>query len=479
MAVLYLIVCGARPAESTASHAADLIALGWDTCVIATPEGRRFFDAEHVQSLTGHPVRVSYKDPDAEDVLPPPDVLVLAPASFNTVNKLAAGISDTLALGLLNEALGAGLPIIAAPWAKAALRNHPAYPRSVAFLRDAGVALIEGLGKAGEVFPWREVLVALTQERIRLRFGHRERSRSIPERRSPSLIGWMDDEVVTHHPAWMDPETSWWAKANRAKEHLGHLSRLVEDLRASNPYSLTPETDEKPGWLAYRLRFSEPVVSPAINVAIGDVLHNLRTALESLAFEVAQISKGEPLTKVEERNSTFPICKRPDDFERFLRGKGRPQLNGEAQAALRSVQPFANLEQAHKLNVALDETFEEGWGYDHLHRLDILWNIDKHRRLTILGWWPDQIWWGSDGPSNRRIYPGDGTLANGSILFRMEGTDEGYGDEVGHKFSLVLKDDPAYSLAGPKEDVVALLTRWHEHVVFVIQRVFTSMGIEL
>lgn len=166
MAVLYLIVCGARPAESTASHAADLIALGWDTCVIATPEGRRFFDAEHVQSLTGHPVRVSYKDPDADDVLPPPDVMVLAPASFNTINKLAAGISDTLALGLLNEALGAGSPIIAAPWAKGALRNHPAFPRSIAFLRDANVALVESPGNAGVAFPWRDVLLTLARTAV-------------------------------------------------------------------------------------------------------------------------------------------------------------------------------------------------------------------------------------------------------------------------------------------------------------------------
>jgi flavoprotein len=35
---------------------------------------------------------------------------VVAPATFNTINKWAQGISDTLALGLLNEATGLGLP---------------------------------------------------------------------------------------------------------------------------------------------------------------------------------------------------------------------------------------------------------------------------------------------------------------------------------------------------------------------------------
>lgn len=43
-------------------------------------------------------------------MLPAPDALVVAPCTFNTANKLVAGISDTLALGLLNEAIGAEIP---------------------------------------------------------------------------------------------------------------------------------------------------------------------------------------------------------------------------------------------------------------------------------------------------------------------------------------------------------------------------------
>jgi phosphopantothenoylcysteine synthetase/decarboxylase len=163
VAVLYLVVCGARPAERTNNHVADLVAQGWDTCVIATPEGSRFFDANEAQAISGHPVRVAYKNPDADDVLPPPDVLVVAPASFNTVNKLAAGISDTLALGLLNEAIGQGLPIVIAPWAKSALRNHPAFPQSLDLLRRLGIRVMEGSGTVGEPFPWGEVLTQLGQ----------------------------------------------------------------------------------------------------------------------------------------------------------------------------------------------------------------------------------------------------------------------------------------------------------------------------
>jgi Flavoprotein len=67
---------------------------------------------------------------------------VVAPATFNTINKLAAGISDTLALRLLNETAGTGLPTIAVPFPNQMLARHPAFVTSIATLRLWGVRLI-------------------------------------------------------------------------------------------------------------------------------------------------------------------------------------------------------------------------------------------------------------------------------------------------------------------------------------------------
>jgi hypothetical protein len=64
----------------------------------------------------GVPVRSEYKDPDASDILPPANAMIAGGVSFNTINKWAAGISDTLALGLLSEAIGLGLPLVALPF---------------------------------------------------------------------------------------------------------------------------------------------------------------------------------------------------------------------------------------------------------------------------------------------------------------------------------------------------------------------------
>ena len=169
--VLYVIASGAAPARELPALISAL-AGDWDTCAITTPEGARFFDISRVAELTGHPVRTSFKDPDAPDVLPPADAFAAAPATFNTVNKWAAGISDTLALGLLNEAIGLGLPIVTVPWPNAALARHPAFGRSISTLRDCGVRVIfdpghlpddDNPGEAG--FPWGDLRAELARMR--------------------------------------------------------------------------------------------------------------------------------------------------------------------------------------------------------------------------------------------------------------------------------------------------------------------------
>ena len=164
--VLYVIACGGRPASDLPDFVAWAQAQGWDVCLIATPAGTKFIDSARLAEITGHPVRDGYKQPEDPDVLPfPPDAFVVAPATFNTINKWANGISDTLALGLLNEGLAAGQPIIAVPNPNQTLARHPAFLRSIAFLRENGVVIIfdpatyplpePNLGEASrELFPW-------------------------------------------------------------------------------------------------------------------------------------------------------------------------------------------------------------------------------------------------------------------------------------------------------------------------------------
>lgn len=165
--VLYVIACGGRPAGQLPAFVRFAQEREWDVCVIATPDGTKFFDVALLAELTSHPVRSQYKHPDEPDVLPPADALVVAPATFNTINKWAQGISDTLALGLLNEAVGLRLPMVAVPWPNVALARHPVFARSVAALREWGVSVVldrtrlPGASDSPAAFPWEELRAEL------------------------------------------------------------------------------------------------------------------------------------------------------------------------------------------------------------------------------------------------------------------------------------------------------------------------------
>jgi phosphopantothenoylcysteine synthetase/decarboxylase len=141
-------------------------------CVLTTPSGLRFADVAALEQVTGHPVRSQYKEPGEPDVLPPPDAVIVAPATVNTINKWAAGICDTLALGILVEAIGKRLPLVALPFTNRAHAAHPAFAENVAKLRSWGVTVLFGpdvypLHDPGtgsrylHLFPWSKAIEAI------------------------------------------------------------------------------------------------------------------------------------------------------------------------------------------------------------------------------------------------------------------------------------------------------------------------------
>lgn len=163
--VLHLVVCAAPPAQAIGELVELLQAKKWAVWVVATPRATDWVDSAAVAELTGRPVRDEHRAPDDPEPLPRADAIAVVPATFNTVNKWVAGISDTFALGLLNEAIGLRLPIVVAPYAKASLAAHPAYARSLQTLGEWGVTVLANeairVGSARDVFDWRPVVGAL------------------------------------------------------------------------------------------------------------------------------------------------------------------------------------------------------------------------------------------------------------------------------------------------------------------------------
>jgi phosphopantothenoylcysteine decarboxylase len=170
--VLYAIVCGSPPSHDIGILVGLAQAGGWEVCVVATPDALKFIDVPGLAVQTGHPVRWRYKNPGDPDVLPAPSAMIVAPATVNTINKWAAGIADTLALGLVVEGIGVGLPIIAMPYTNSAMAAHPMFEKNIERLRSWGVTMLYGddvikLHPPGtgdsrtEEFPWQLAVDAL------------------------------------------------------------------------------------------------------------------------------------------------------------------------------------------------------------------------------------------------------------------------------------------------------------------------------
>ena len=142
--VLYIIACASSSATLVPSFVQEAQAEGWLVCVITTPHGTQFVDKPLLETLTGYPVRSEYKHLGEPDVLPRADAIVVFPATFNTINKWALGISDTLAVGLLCEYTGLKKPIIAVPCFRTGggLDGHPAFFKSLDLLRSYGVDVL-------------------------------------------------------------------------------------------------------------------------------------------------------------------------------------------------------------------------------------------------------------------------------------------------------------------------------------------------
>ncbi|MFV0129828.1 flavoprotein [Streptomyces sp. HMX112] len=157
---LYVVVCAAGIAHGVGELLATARKAGWEVGVIATPRALGFLDVAAAGTLTGHPVRSAWRRPGDPRPFPPPDAIAVAPATFNTINKWAAGMADTLAVATLCEAYGAGVPTAVLPCVNADLAAHPAYRQSLDRLRGMGVRI--GVSTA-EAWRWEEALELLAR----------------------------------------------------------------------------------------------------------------------------------------------------------------------------------------------------------------------------------------------------------------------------------------------------------------------------
>lgn len=160
--VLQLIVCAAPPSQGIIDLIDLLHAAGWDVHIIATPTAMTWLALAEVEQRIDRPVLHRQRLPNEPSLLPHPQAIVVAPATFNLINAWAVGLNDSLALGVLNEALGGDVPIVVSVYAKSSLTSHPAFTEHLRILRTAGVLFtdIEALRpiRPGAPFRWEPVM---------------------------------------------------------------------------------------------------------------------------------------------------------------------------------------------------------------------------------------------------------------------------------------------------------------------------------
>jgi phosphopantothenoylcysteine synthetase/decarboxylase len=158
--VAYLLLSGTTTAARCPEIARELVALGFATVIaIPTPNASRVLAPRELADVPGVGVVTSYFD-GAIRPRPPRGVVLFAPCSFNSLNKLAHGIADNLTLSVAAEAIGRGTPVIVGPSLNQPLLDHPVARASLTTLRSWNVTIVPPVdaGEGPRLAPTRALL---------------------------------------------------------------------------------------------------------------------------------------------------------------------------------------------------------------------------------------------------------------------------------------------------------------------------------
>ena len=146
MKKVLLGVTGGIAAYKAAELARIFIRNGADVQVVMTPAGAEFIAPLTLQSLTGHPAYVEMYTERRDDkirhieLLEEADVLVIAPATANTIGKMATGIADNLLTTLY---LAATCPVVVIPSMNVNMYEHPVVQENLERLRLRGCQIMD------------------------------------------------------------------------------------------------------------------------------------------------------------------------------------------------------------------------------------------------------------------------------------------------------------------------------------------------
>ncbi|WMW25707.1 bifunctional phosphopantothenoylcysteine decarboxylase/phosphopantothenate--cysteine ligase CoaBC [Methanolobus sediminis] len=153
---IVLAVTGSIAAVRTVELARDFIRRGADVYAVISEAAGWIINPMAMHYATGNEVitGITGKVEHVEFFgnLGRADLLLVAPATANTIGKIAAGIDDTPVTTFATTAIGAGKPVMIVPAMHEDMYNHPAVMENIEKMKDWGISFIgprieEGIAK--------------------------------------------------------------------------------------------------------------------------------------------------------------------------------------------------------------------------------------------------------------------------------------------------------------------------------------------
>jgi len=149
---------------------------------------------------------------------------------------------------------------------------------------------------------------------------------------------------------------SAWLKHKRAQRHIDDVAQIFTDFANANPHRLSKQADPQTGSMSVRIKFGEDIPDE-IALSIGDAIHNLRSALDHMTWELVGRDNG-----TQNRYLKLPTGDNRRNFESSCQGMVTPTQ------AVKDI--FKGL-----------EVFPGGDGQE-IYNLHLLDNADKHTVLV-------------------------------------------------------------------------------------------------
>lgn len=319
---IVLGIAGSIAAVRTVELARALIRHGADVTTVMTPAATRIIHPDAIEFATGDPpvlaLSGAVEHVSELGVEGDADLMLIAPATANTIAKMALGIDDTALTTYAAVALGARRPVLIAPAMHGVMEENPATMDHVAALKQRGVEFIEPLYEEAKakLAPVESIIQSvlralgphtLKDRRVLLVTGRSEESVDtvrVLSNRSSGQTGYAVAKALHRHGARLiivssTGDTEWPPGSElHSFTSLKDLTRLLPGL-----------LDEKePHWVLMPAALADFIPEPA-----G---HKLSSDEKSLTLKLERAAKILPMVREHAKNARIISWKLEDTVEK-------------------------------------------------------------------------------------------------------------------------------------------------------------------